>query len=175
MPRSRPLKFAIRGATIVLAVLALCFIYDALKQKGVVGVGARRVSDKLGATWFIDSVTRPGEIRLGLIVFLLGTPGWTDGVERDWTSSAEEPASSTFVINETQLQIQYSGESGKWSVLDTDYSTEEANVLVLKGCGTFRQEVVHTEKMDLVIPTEADPVKEVLGRSKTLRAAMDTE
>jgi len=170
MPRNRLPLIVLSGAGTLVLVLALLIFY--IQEKGVIGVGAAPLSDDLAATWFHESVTHSVDYRLGIIVFLLGKPGWTDA-SHDWTSGKGSPAFSTFVINGRRLHIEYSRESGEWNVLDTAGSVEEGNVLVVKGCGTETQKVTHTELIDLTLPYNADPVAEVLARSKTLRNVLD--
>jgi hypothetical protein len=175
MPRSRLLRLAFCSAGILVLVLAVLIFYAVTTaNEGVVGVGASPVSGDLAATWFIESVTRPVQYKLGIIVFLLGKPGWTEA-GNEWTSGKGEPAFSAFEISGRRLQIEYSRGSGEWSVLDTAGSVEKANVVVVKGCGTATLEVVHTEMIDLAIPFQADPVTEVVARSSTLRRLLDQE
>ena len=151
-----------------MLALALALLIFYVQEKGVIGVGARPLSGSLAATWFHESVDDPVSYRLGMVVFLMGKPGWAD-TKNNWTSGIGSPGFSRFVIDGRRVHIEYSRESGTWNILERTGSVEEGNVVVVTGCGTETLNVAHTEVLDLTLPYDSDPVEEVLSRSTTLR------
>lgn len=154
----------------ILAVMALPAISRSEGRAGIAGVGARPLTDAVAATWFIETAS-PGEYRMALVVFLVGTPGWTKK-HTDWDWGASEPAHSTFVVDGQRLHVEYSNRSGRWSVMKAVGNVKDANVVVVSGIGTSPQRVIHTDKLRLSVRFDSDPILEVVKQSARLRGVL---
>ncbi|HEX4404576.1 MAG TPA: hypothetical protein VH560_07100 [Polyangia bacterium] len=144
----------------------------AAPPKGLAGVGARPLTDRLAATYFIRSVNPSGDYVMDLVVFMKGEPGWTRRKTK-WTFDTSPVAAfSSFVFGEAQFRVDLDPETGVVKLLDQMASVSNADVFVVDGVGSPAPKVIYREHQDLRAPFSSDPIRGFLARSAQLRQAV---
>ena len=137
----------------------------------LVGVGSRALTEHVGATYFIRSADPKTDMVLEFVVFLKGTPGWTNQ-KTHWKFSTGEPAFSRYVIFDKEFRVDLDLGTATGKVLDRSIPLSTANIVVVDGFGGPTLTVTYSEHQDLRVPSITDPMREILLRSPALQKAL---
>lgn len=159
---------------IVLLLSLLWATPGVASAKGLAGVGARPLAPTVAATYFIEAVVPPHTYKMAAVIFLLGEPGWTKK-KTNWTLGPEDLAFSNFEFPSGTFRVELAVSERIISVVGEEVDSTVFNVLVVSGVPTAEARIVHREKLDLSVPFESDPVREVLQQFEALRKTLGLE
>lgn len=128
----------------------------------------------MAVTYFIEAVVPPHTYKMAAVIFLLGEPGWTKK-KTNWTFGPEDPAFSNFEFPSGTFRVELAVSERIISVVGEEVDSTVFNVLAVSGVPTAEARIVHREKLDLSVPFESDPVREVLLQSEALRKTLGLE
>ena len=136
------------------------------------GVGSRKLTDSLAATYFIRSADPAGDYVMELVIFLKGEPGWTSQ-KTDWAFDASgRIAFSEYKFLSGPLRAELNRVTGEVRILDYKAQTSSANVFVVDGVGGTKLTVIYSEHQNLHAPFDADPMRVFVSHSVSLQNAL---
>jgi hypothetical protein len=164
----------VKHRALSMLLVALFMSPGGAHAEDLAGVGARPLTPTLASTYFIESVAPPDTYTMAAVVFLLGEPGWTKA-KTDWTFSPQSPAYSNFEFPDSTLRIEFRLADRVIELLGEKIDSSLTNVLVVDNAPTSRAKIVYREKLNLSVPFESDPLREVVKQSEPLRKALGLE